>query len=346
MVQVRFSTSCFPGFLLLIVAVLATGGASAQSSNGWSVCNQTSMIVETATARPEGSDVVVEGWMRVRPGECRVVMAAPLRPGPHFLYARSSQAHRGGVKQWTGEFPYCVDAQGSFSVQSPPNCVTMGLEERRFQPVLIESRNRWRTDLKETEIWTMKSARAAGLQRLINDAGVQKTTIDGYIGRSTRNAIATFLRANNIAADVDDEELIDLLETVAIDRARNLGLTFCNRSNHRIWSAFARRRGEGYESRGWWSIEAGACEKVIDEALIATPYFVHAEMETDEGRKQLTGAGDKFCMSQTKFAILDREDCGEAFYEDGLFKETTVPEDGRLVYEFFERDFSFVDGEG
>ena len=66
-------------------------------------------------------------------------------------------------------------------------------------------------------------------------------------------------------------------------------------------------------------------------------------METPGGQKALTGGFDVFCISRSQFAILGKEDCGLSFYEEVSFVETEVPEDGRLVFEFFERDFEFIE---
>lgn len=343
MVQVRSFRNLISLSLFVVLALFLSGQASAQTGNGWSVCNETSRIVELSTGRSAGNDVIIEGWNRVRPGECRVVLPAPLTPGPYFLYGRSSRAHRGGVKVWSGDYEFCVDSQGSFSVESPPDCTAMGLEARQFQPILIESRTSWTTTLKETQLWTGDRAQAAGIQRLLDDAGIESGTIDGYIGRRTRAAIRTFLTERELSPDTPDTDLIDYLEQVAIERSRNIGLTLCNRSENRVWTAIGRRRGEGWESRGWWGLEAGSCERVVDQALIAASHFVYAEMETPGGQKALTGGFDVFCISRSQFAILGKEDCGLSFYEEVSFVETEVPEDGRLVFEFFERDFEFIE---
>ncbi|WP_377374898.1 DUF1036 domain-containing protein [Ponticaulis profundi] len=327
----------------LVLPISGLLSANAQTAEGWSVCNETSMIVEAATGRPNQSTTIIEGWTRIRPGECRVVLPAPLQAEPYYLYARSSKAHRNGTRVWAGDYEFCVDTQGSFSVESAPSCEAMGLEPRKFKPIMIESRNRWKTTLKETQKWTAETARNAGVQRLLNDAGVENTTLDGYIGRRTRGAIAEFLREHDLPSDTDDSQLIDALEQTAIERSRDLGLMICNRADERIWSAIGRRRGEGWESRGWWPIEAGACERVVDASLLATEHYVYAEMEAEAGMKRLAGGNEAFCVSRTKFAILGRTTCEQEHYDQVDFVTTDVPEDGKLVFEIFGRDMEFVE---
>ncbi|MEL7539976.1 MAG: DUF1036 domain-containing protein, partial [Pseudomonadota bacterium] len=215
-----------------------------------------------------------------------------------------------------------------------------------FRPVLIEESKRWRTSFTETEKRTLEQSSAAGVQRLLDNAGVYAGRIDGYLGRKTRAAIGDFLSSKGLDAETSDADLMDILEQTAIDRARNVGLTFCNRTNSRIWSAMARRRGEGWESRGWWLLEAGGCARVIDEPLLQAGLFAYAEMEAGEGEvRTLTRGSDSFCVSKAKFAITGREACEETAYRTGLFVATPAPVNRKLVFEFFERDFGEpVDG--
>ena len=329
-----------------MVVIVGMPVAQAQQASGWSLCNETSFVLETATGRPEGNAVVVEGWTRLRPGECRIAIAPPLKPGANFVFARSSSAHRGGQRVWGGEIPLCVDVSGSFSVESPNSCPAMGLESRSFRAVKIDSRTNWKTRFMETEPYGAKRSEAAGLQRLMDDAGVAKTDIDGYIGRRTRGAIAGFLKANNLPATTSDAELIDILEDVARNRSRDVGMSMCNRTANMIWAAIGRRRGDGWESRGWWPIAAGTCARAIDDSLIATPHFIYAEMETPEGIRKLKDAEAIFCLARSKFAIIGREGCEVRAYREADFVETERPEDGKLIVEFFERNFAPLDVDG
>ena len=324
---------------VLTLGAISAAPASAQATKGWEICNKTSYVIEASVARYEGQGVVVEGWRRMRPGSCEQALEGPLRPGIHYLFARSSTAHRGGRRIWGGDHPLCVDTTGSFSVESPQDCSAMGLESRDFRPILVENRNVWTTSLTETEDFDMEKAAAAGVQRLLADAGVFNGAIDGYIGRKTRTAIGNFLTENGLSADTSDPDLIDVLEQKAQERGRNIGLTLCNRTRNRIWSAIARRKGEGWESRGWWMLESGGCARVVDEPLLTAEHFVFAEMETDGGLRTLKNGTDPFCVGRTRFAIMGRSNCEAAAYRTGLFAATAQAENRRLVHEFFDRDF-------
>lgn len=317
--------------------------AAAQAERGWTVCNRTSFIAETAVGRPEGLSITVAGWTKIKPGDCRTVLTGPLQPGIHFLYSRSSAAHRGGLREWSGDQPLCVDVTGSFAVESPRDCSAMGLVEKDFRPVLIERRTGWRTLLEETEEYTDERARAAGVQRLLADAGVFEGKIDGRIGRKTRRSIADFLELKGLAGEMSDADLIDILEQESIARARHLGLTLCNRTGSRVWAAIARQKTDGWESRGWWQLEAGGCARAIDEELLLVPHFIYGEMELPEGVRKPVRGSDAFCVARSMFAITGRTECEASAYSSELFVSTTLPEDGKLVYEFFDRDFGPIE---
>lgn len=327
---------CLAGLLALPFAAQAQGA----TPNGWQLCNKTSYIIEAAIGRPVGNSVTVDGWIKLHPGSCELAVSAPLEAGYHFLYGRSSTAHRGGVREWRGETDLCVDPTGSFSLESPPNCAAMGLEARGFRPVQIEKTARWTSNFTEIDNYSMEKARAAGIQRLLEEAGVLSGAIDGHIGYKTRSAIAEFLKTNGLPATTSDSDLIDFLEQVAKENGRNVGMTLCNRTDKRIWSAIARRGAEGWESRGWWLLEAGGCARVIDRALRGTEHYVYGEMEDGTRIRTLAKASDAFCVGRSKFAITGRDDCEAAAYRTALFAAAPEPVDRRLVFEFFERDFA------
>lgn len=320
-----------------------SGRADAQQErpvNGWQVCNETSFVLEAATGRPDGRAIVVQGWTRLRPGECRVAVNAPLARGTHYLYARSSSAHRGGRRQWTGDARLCVDSSDSFTIENPPQCAAMSLDERRFRRVQINKRDSWRTTFSEATTYTLTRARQAGLQRLLDDAGYDlREGRRGADPRRIAQALAQFRTTARLAPTASENQLIDALENYARRRAQQVGLTLCNRSRGRMWTAIARRRGEGWESRGWWPLAAGGCVRTIDEVLIQEAYFVHASLETPEGTRFLAAGGEPFCTSGARFAVIGRENCEARYYDTMLFTPIAARGRGGLVVDFEERDF-------
>lgn len=314
--------------------------AKAAAGGGWQLCNQTSYVLEAATGRPDNRAVVVQGWIRLRPGQCATAAPGPLVRGVHYVYARTSPAHRGGRRQWGGDARLCIDPTASFAVQNPPSCEQMGLEERTFRRVQINKRDAWRTSFSEASQYTLFGARSQGLQRLLADAGYDARTASGGADpRRAAAAIQRFRAEANIPANANEDQVIDALENAARRRAAAIGLTLCNRTSGRIWSAVARRRGEGWESRGWWPLGPGGCARAVDDPLLQTVYFVHAALESPQGERYLAAAGETFCTSPTKFAIIGRERCADRYYDETLF--TAISSDGRegLVVEFAEADF-------
>ncbi|MEZ5995027.1 MAG: DUF1036 domain-containing protein [Hyphomonadaceae bacterium] len=339
------------GFVALTAAVCAAlfafaapAGAQQQQQqqrqvNGWQICNETTYVLEAATGRPDGRTIQVQGWTRLRPGECRLAVNAPLARGTHYLYARTSSAHRGGRRQWTGDARLCVDPTDQFQIENPPRCVDT-YEERRFRRVQINKRDSWRTVFSEDTPYSQARARQLGLQRLLEDAGYDvREGRRGIDPRRIAQAIAQFRSTARLAPGANEDQLIDALEIAARRRAGQVGLTLCNRTRGRVWTAVARRRGEGWESRGWWALAPGGCVRTIDEVLIQEVYYVHAALDTPAGPRYLAAGGEPFCTSPARFAILGRENCSARYYDTALFTRVGARNREGLVVDFEDRDF-------
>ena len=103
--------------------------------------------------------------------------------------------------------------------------------------------------------------------------------------------------------------------------------------------AMARRRGEGWESRGWWPLGPGGCVRTLDEVLIQEVYYVYASLDSEEGGRLLAAGGEPFCTSPARFAILGREHCADRYYDTALFTPISARNRDGLVVDFEERDF-------
>ncbi|MGE3142593.1 MAG: DUF1036 domain-containing protein, partial [Hyphomonadaceae bacterium] len=219
-------------FALLALAGAALADQTQRAPAGWSLCNETSYVLEAASGRPDGHAIMVQGWVRLRPGECKLAVAAPLARGVHYIYARTSPAHRGGRRQWGGDAKLCVDPNRPFTIENPPQCAPMGLEERQFRRVQINRRESWRTSFAEAEPYTLARARAAGLQRLLGDAGYEaREGRSGVDPREIAAAIAQFRASARLAPTTSEDGLIDALELAARRRATQLGLTLCKKTH-------------------------------------------------------------------------------------------------------------------
>ncbi|MGQ0532648.1 MAG: DUF1036 domain-containing protein [Caulobacteraceae bacterium] len=326
-----------------VAALAFAGSAVAQQQqrgpNGWQICNETTFVLEAATGRPDGRSIQVQGWTRLRPGECRVAVGAPLARGTHYLYARTSTAHRGGRRQWAGDARLCVDPTHQFQIVNPPRC-TDTYEGRRFRRVQINKRDSWRTSFSEATQYSQSRARQMGLQRLLEDAGYDvREGRRGVDPRRIAQAIAQFRATARLSPTASEDQLIDALEQGARRRAGQVGLTLCNRTRGHVWTAVARRRGEGWESRGWWALAPNGCVRTIDEVLIQEVYYVHASLDTPDGPRYLAAGGEPFCTSPARFAILGRERCETRYYQTALFTRIGARNRDGLVVDFEERDF-------
>jgi uncharacterized membrane protein len=206
--------------------------------------------------------------------------------------------------------------------------------------VQINKRDTWRTSLAEATPYSQARARQLGLQRLLEDAGYDvREGRRGVDPRRIAQAIAQFRASARLSPQASEDQLIDALEQAARRRAAQVGLTLCNRTNGRVWTAVARRRGEGWESRGWWALAPGGCVRTIDEVLIQEVYYVHASLDTSDGPRFLAAGGEAFCTSPARFAILGRENCETRYYQTTLFTRIGARDRDGLVVDFEERDF-------
>jgi uncharacterized membrane protein len=178
------------------------------------------------------------------------------------------------------------------------------------------------------------------LQQLLSDAGFDTGGDRGVNDpRRTAAAIAQFRQTSGLPANAGEDQLIDALEQAALRRAEQVGLQICNRTDQRMWTAIARRRGEGWESRGWWSLGPGGCVRTIDDPLLQGVYYVHATLETPQGERQLSAPGEVFCTSPSRFAILGRTRCQERFYRTALFTRISSDGEESLTVAFQDSDF-------
>ncbi len=344
-----FSRLAPPALLLGLITALGLGAPAAAQ---WTVCNESSYIAEVAVAYPEGDNKVTEGWTRVRPGECQIARRTALTPGVHHLYARSSPAHRGGLREWSGVTPLCVD-EGDFSIAGDAVCEDLGFETRFFMEVPIdgtarrtalvdpdfESENLPRADMGGVD---MTSVRLAGIQRLLTDTGYYDRAIDGFTGIRTTRSIEQFVADQQLRSTPSDFELIDLLESAALLRADEVGLKLCNRTDTLVWTAIAQRAEEEWESRGWWPLGPDECAKVLNEALTQEAYYVYAAMGDPETQtdRPLAAADEPFCLAPTRFAILGRESCAGRGYDEGRFATVLTRDRPFATLEFTDADFA------
>lgn len=309
---------------------------------GQEVCNETSYIVYLATGMPENDTVRTEGWVRLRSGECRVVMPAPFSDKPHYAYGTSSEVHAGGRQQWGGRKAFCVDAGGNFSLIEQDECAALGLQTRYFNLIDVSPPEGGQTVLSEPDNFGER-AELAGIQRLLKDNGYNMRAVDGYDGRRTRNAIRKFLADHKISPKPQNPELIDALETTARETLAQTGLTLCNKTSSHLWAAYGRHIGKDWQSRGWWRIAPAVCVPVISGILPDKEIFIYAGLEEDNKERPLTAANAEFCVLEVMFAIHDRGKCQQRGYEKRAFALYRNASGKGLTIELESEDFAKTD---
>ncbi len=324
-------SACLLG-LSSLITLLSPGNAVAAD-----LCNQTSFVIELATGWPVDGGVALEGWTRIRPGECANVATEVDLDGDTqiFYYAKTSSAYLGGVREWRGGIPLCVD-ESDFELVANTRCDALGLASRDF--IMREGDDRERTTLVEPTDFGSR-ADEAGLQRLLQSAGYRISSIDGYDGSQTRRAVAAFLEDAELATRPSDARLIDALESRALARNASSGLTVCNESGYDISAAYGHLVDDIWESLGWWRMHTGECARILGTRLETASQFFYAERIINESRQTITGGEQSFCYAPSRFLAEGRTNCSDRGYETANFRRIPEPVDGGVRVTLTGDDF-------
>ena len=306
----------------------------------WQVCNETSYVLRTAHAFLRGGRMTAKGWDEILPGAC-LNLVTPV-DSPRFLFAESDSLHKGGIREWKGETPLCVDTE-DFTSDASQDCRLANRVTRDYfavrpgEPV---------TTLVEPEKFGPSRAVTAATQRLLRDAGYDITRIDGMGGRKTARLLRTFRQDAELPANVEGEPLLRALMAAARANKESVGLDICNQSSRTIWAAIATRSNGVWRSRGWWRAEPENCVRPIDIPLPGTDAHLFALQESAEfdgrDRRLRTDAetSAQFCIAESRFDALGNEFCADKGYGIGVFR--TMPMDAAGL-EITLSDSDFVD---
>lgn len=92
---------------------------------------------------------------------------------------------------------------------------------------------------------------------------------------------------------------------VMISGAAEAGFRACNKSNETIYVAIGFKKNNQWEAEGWWEIKRGDCTQLVNGPLQNRYYYVRAE-GTDGN---IWGGDHYFCTMQTRFVMVDQENC-------------------------------------
>ncbi len=310
--------------LTLLLAVGGFGVTIAPAQAEYKYCNNTSYVLKSAIAYKDASTWKSRGWWTLLPGKCRTILPQDLKERAYYTYAESVPGHRGGIKYFAGNIPFCTK-EGFFTIEGRDECTTQGYSAGSFVKVEVGKVNTWTTTFKEPAAFSTKKAEIAGVQRLLTDTGYKPGRIDGELGRKTRRAIASFKRSKGIkVGGLISEELITALAEQARSAADENGFNYCNNSDKKLWTAIAFERNKDWVSRGWWMLEPGDCARVIKDTLKEQSYYVYAAFDDENGETIIAGGDHQFCAADVKFGITGRQDCELRGYKQAGFMKVDV----------------------
>ena len=302
----------------LLFAVLAVGfvmTAPTPARAEFEYCNQTSFYLFTALGHEaRNGNIRTEGWWLVRPGECRVVEPEPLEGGTYFTYAESHPAHLGGIRTWGGRARLCTN-RGLFTIDRQADCFAQSFEPRAFSRIDVGEETTWTTNLTESANYQPEAARHAAAQRLLNDAGYEAGTVDGYLGRRTRSAINQFKDDLGVEDDtIVSNNLLDALVAQAAEHQELAGYQFCNRTNIPLYAAMGYTEDDAWRTEGWWALAPGTCTKAINDNLPSEQIYTYAVGYTNEGDSVEFGGDYPLCTGDQAFEIVGNADCESRGY--------------------------------
>lgn len=286
------------------------------------VCNQTSYVLYAAIGYESGLQMLSRGWARVVPGDCTTMITGRLTQPVYFLYARSSQAHRGPAHAWGGSIRICArDVKFAFDMPvGTAHCASDDAYLMPFASVVTGRATRWTTTLSEaTHFATPEAARAAGIDRLLGDIGYG-TGPSGVRTSKARNAALGAFRARmHMPSNASPADLFDALETEAFKAAAPEGYSICNDGEAEVWAAIGLRTGDQYVSRGWWDIAPGACAKVLTTPLATDKVYLYVRKH---GNPRLVSGPANFCTADVAFEIFGDTRCTARGLADTGFAPT------------------------
>jgi uncharacterized membrane protein len=303
--------------LLALVFVL---GAAAPAQAGLTLCNRTSYILYAATGAMRLPDVEVKGWTRLTPGACVEAIKGDLTAEAYYLYAKTSRAHGGAPRAWSGPTRLCAKDK-DFLSRAPINTrCAAGSNELGFAEIATNHARVWTTTFHEApDLPSAAAAERAGLKRLISDSGARNVFTD----QQADAALKAFRARLHLAANAPTAALFDALETEAMKAAAPSGYTLCNDTAGELYAAIGLQmvgpKGVVFAARGWWTVAAGTCSPLLTETVAGKKTWLR--VERGKGAAVVDGPA-KFCVTNIEFDIQGRDRCAARGLNEAGFAET------------------------
>jgi uncharacterized membrane protein len=292
--------SVVAGFLTLGV----TGLWPTPSRADYQFCNHTSYVLEAAIAHQDLAIWQIQGWFRIDPGDCTVVLSGPVDDGPYFVYAQSHRAHAGAQKEFSGSMPFCTVAE-DFLIEDRRFCALRGYDSRDFYKVEVKAGADWTTSFTSVG-YGRAQARVAGAERLLAELGLFKGRVDGQTDSGLEEAISAFRQTHAVPGERREINMA-LFDTLLNEAEKNnsaQGLTLCNETMDLIWASVAREIDGYSRASGWFQIQVGECTQVVRGALSPrAQYYLYAEAVTDKTPPRNWSGKYMFCTRKTRFTL-------------------------------------------
>lgn len=308
----------------------------ASGEENYEYCNRTSFAINVSIGILDEKKAQwrTRGWWTITPGDCKPIIKGKLNPTAYFTFARTHFVHQGPMRMWGGSHMLCV-GRGQFQASSDGTGICApGLESQGFARIDTKGRSSWRTTLVEADsIKSNDQARTAGLQRLLSDLSLYAGPADGTASPGFRQALGDARTKYGYPANEDPAQTYVKLMAEAAKLQSQTGLTFCNRSPTAIWVALGLDDEGRKQSRGWWRIQTGQCEKVVKDRLSQRFLFAHAS--NDKGGADGAWSGRyPFCTRDAAFEMEGGDNCESRGGErTGFFAIDTQGRPG-AVYNF------------
>lgn len=316
--------------LLLAVLLLALAAAPAQAA--LTLCNRTSYILYAATSAIQSPRSETQGWTRIAPGDCQVARKEALTAETYLVHARSSLAHSGPARAWGGSYPVCVK-DGNFVIKqgvTQPVCTAEGTFALPFAPLDNRGHASWTMNFDELPaLGSLSAAQLAGVKRLLADNGYKVSAIDGKPDHATGAALNDFRTKMHFQPNADNTVLFDALEREAKKKIAPAGYTVCNDSGTALLVALATNDNNKPLSRGWWTVQPGACAKAITTPLSSDAVYLLALRKAGGS---LVSGPQRFCTTPAAFDIQGGDCAAHKYSEAGFTRTDTKGKPGYVAH--------------
>jgi uncharacterized membrane protein len=287
-------------------------------------CNRTSYVLYAATGTATGTNIASQGWTRIAPGGCKIVVSNDLTAPAYYIYARSSQAYSGPSRGWGGSMPVCVKDTNYSSLdgQTVSHCQSDDYFQLPFAQVDTHAMRNWTTTFSESPaLTTLAQAQMAGLKRLLGDVGYKIGAIDASPNKMTDAAITDFRKRLRLSSAATMDDLFDALETEAMKTATPSGYSVCNDTAKAVAAALGQKQRNDWVSHGWWKIAAGSCARLVGDLSGLDSLYLFVQKV---GGPPLVTGPNKFCVTDIEFEIQGRTRCAARGMAETGFAETSV----------------------